>query len=177
MAPVVRNISPRCRKACNRRIGSRRVRGFRSASFGKTYTLAATQNTKVLNRRLTVRMFIALCSLLGSHYASAKWCEEAVSALRALLAVVRLNNHAVPVNIDRLSVFGQRLRRLWRLPLRRRSQQPVPWAKVSRIFATWLFAPRVLHPYPAVRFLATHPRWKPYGLTRPYGSLRGAVSE
>ena len=85
--------------------------------------------------------------------------------------------HAVPGNIDRVSVFGQRLRRLWWLTLRRRSQQPVPWAKVSRIFAAWLPAPRVLHPYPAVRFLATHPRWEPYALTRPYGSVRGAVSE
>jgi len=50
--------------------------------------------------------------------------------------------HAIPGNTDRLSVFGQRLRRLWWLTLRRRSQQPVPWAKVSRIFAAWLPAPR-----------------------------------
>ena len=74
--------------------------------------------------------------------------------------------HAVPGNLDRLSVFGQRLRRLWRLTLRRRSQQPVKWDRMIRISTHWLPAPRVLHPYPVVRFLATPPRWEPYALKR-----------
>jgi hypothetical protein len=67
-----------------------------------------------------------------------------------------------PGNIDRLSLFGQRLRRLWRLILRRRSQRRVSWERALRNFKRWLPAPRVLHPYPLVRFLATHPRWEPY---------------
>src|ERR1700730_13319724 len=70
--------------------------------------------------------------------------------------------HAVPGNIDRLSVFGQRLRRLWWLILRRRSQGPVPWDRVTPISSRWIPAPRVLHPYPIARFLSTHPRWEPY---------------
>src|SRR5260370_30622030 len=71
--------------------------------------------------------------------------------------------HAVPGNIDRLSVFGQRLRRLWRLILRRRSQRRrSSWNRVTRIFKRWIPAPRVLHPYPTARFLATHPRWGPF---------------
>src|SRR5271167_3438320 len=70
--------------------------------------------------------------------------------------------HAVPGNIVRLSVFGQRLRRLWRLLLRRRSQRPTSWIRTTRIFKRWIPAPRVLHPYPIARFLATHPRWEPY---------------
>src|SRR6201997_2607704 len=70
--------------------------------------------------------------------------------------------HAVPGNIDRLSVFGQRLRRLWRLILRRRSQRPARWDQLLPIYTRWLPAPRVLHPYPTARFLATHPRWEPY---------------
>jgi RNA-directed DNA polymerase len=70
--------------------------------------------------------------------------------------------HAVPGNIARLSVFGQRLRRLWRLILRRRSQRPTSWNRTTRIFKRWIPAPRVLHPYPIARFLATHPRWEPY---------------
>ena len=41
--------------------------------------------------------------------------------------------HAVPGNIARLSVFGQRLRRLWRLILRRRSQRPTSWNRTTRI--------------------------------------------
>ena len=70
--------------------------------------------------------------------------------------------HAVPGNIDRLSVFGQRLRRLWWHSLRRRSQRPARWDQLLPIFTRWLPAPRVLHPYPTARFLATHPRWEPY---------------
>jgi hypothetical protein len=70
--------------------------------------------------------------------------------------------HAVPGNLARLSVFGQRLRRLWWLILRRRSQRPTPWDRLLPIFQRWIPAPRVLHPYPIARFLATHPRWEPY---------------
>ena len=70
--------------------------------------------------------------------------------------------HAVPGNIDRLSVFGQRLRRLWWHSLRRRSQRPARWDQLLPIYTRWLPAPRVLHPYPTARFLATHPRWEPY---------------
>lgn len=70
--------------------------------------------------------------------------------------------HAVPGNLDRLRVFGQRLRRLWWLILSRRSQRKVPWDRVTPIFAHWIPVPRVLHPYPTERFLAIHPRWEPY---------------
>src|ERR1700756_880476 len=66
--------------------------------------------------------------------------------------------HAVPGNIDRLSVFGQRLRRLWWHSLRRRSQRPARWDRLIPIYTRWIPAPRVLHPYhPIARFLATHP--------------------
>jgi hypothetical protein len=71
--------------------------------------------------------------------------------------------HAVPGNTDRLRVFGQRLLRLWRLTLSRRSQMGMlPWDRLKPIFDRWIPLPRVLHPYPHVRFAATHPRWEPY---------------
>ena len=71
--------------------------------------------------------------------------------------------HAVPGNTDRLCVFGQRLRRLWRFILSRRSQTGMlPWDRLTPIFNRWIPLPRVLHPYPSVRFAATHPRWEPY---------------
>ncbi len=73
------------------------------------------------------------------------------------------NYYAVPGNIDRLNVFAQRLRRVWRLILCRRSQRGrALWDRLTPIFQRWIPAPRVLHPYPYERFLATHPRWKPY---------------
>ncbi len=71
--------------------------------------------------------------------------------------------HAVPGNLDPLRIFVQRLKRLWRRTLRSRSQRGrVPWDRLTPIFQRWIPAPRVLHPYPLERFLATHPRWKPY---------------
>ena len=71
--------------------------------------------------------------------------------------------HAVPGNLDRLRVFGQRIRRLWRLVLSRRSQSGMlSWDRLKPLFARWIPVPRVLHPYPMERFVATHPRWEPY---------------
>jgi len=64
--------------------------------------------------------------------------------------------HAVPGNLVRLSVFGQRLRRLWRRILRRRSQRPMSWNRTTRIFKRWIPAPHVLHPYPLAQ-LASSP--------------------
>jgi RNA-directed DNA polymerase len=71
--------------------------------------------------------------------------------------------HAVPGNLDRLRIFGQRLRRLWRLVLSRRSQcGMLPWDRLTPIFNRWIPLARVLHPYPMERFIAIHPRWEPY---------------
>ena len=71
--------------------------------------------------------------------------------------------HAVPGNIVRLHVFAQRLRRLWRHVLGRRSQRGrAIWDRLTPIFERWIPEPRILHPYPLERFLATHPRWEPY---------------
>jgi hypothetical protein len=91
--------------------------------------------------------------------------HEPVADVRAWLQKVvngYYRYHTVPRNIDRLSVFGQRLRRLWRLILRRRSQRGRSWNRITRSFKRWIPAPGVLHPYPRDRFLATHPGWEPY---------------
>lgn len=54
--------------------------------------------------------------------------------------------HAVPGNLDRLRIFGQRLRRLWRLVLSRRSEGGMlPWDRVTPIFNCWIPIARVLH--------------------------------
>jgi RNA-directed DNA polymerase len=71
--------------------------------------------------------------------------------------------HAVPGNLDHLRVFMHRLRRLWRLVLIRRSQRSrASWDRLNPILDRWIPVPRVLHPYPMERFVATHPRWEPY---------------
>ena len=78
-----------------------------------------------------------------------------------LKAVVQgyFNYHAVPGNTDSLRVFRLRLTQMWRKALIRRSQRHrLNWARMQRLVKRWLPEPRVLHPYPSVRFDALHPR-------------------
>ncbi len=68
------------------------------------------------------------------------------------------NYHAIPGNIGSLSLFRDRVLGLWWHTLCRRSQQRLPWACMLKLGNRWLPRPRVLHPYPVVRFAASHPR-------------------
>jgi group II intron reverse transcriptase/maturase len=69
------------------------------------------------------------------------------------------NYHSVPGNTDSLHAFRNRLVRLWRTMLIHRSQRRhLNWARMQRLADQWLPKPRVLHPYPRVRFDAIHPR-------------------
>jgi RNA-directed DNA polymerase len=67
--------------------------------------------------------------------------------------------HAVPGNLVVLGRFRDRLCMLWRQALRHRSQRRRPgWDRLRPIFNRWIPRPCTLHPYPDVRFDATHPR-------------------
>src|SRR5258707_11448864 len=67
--------------------------------------------------------------------------------------------YAVPGNTDSLSVFRDRLTGHWWQTLRRRSQKRrLSWTRMLALADRWLPRPRVLHPYPADRFAASHPR-------------------
>ena len=69
------------------------------------------------------------------------------------------NYHAVPRNLDSLTVFRDRVTRLWRWTLRHRGQKRRPnWQRIRQLAERWLPRPRVLHPYPEQRFAASHPR-------------------
>jgi RNA-directed DNA polymerase len=67
--------------------------------------------------------------------------------------------HAVPGNTGSLNVFRERLVRIWRHVIRRRSEMHRPsWKRLRGLFNRWLPRPCVLHPYPHLRFDARHPR-------------------
>jgi RNA-directed DNA polymerase len=67
--------------------------------------------------------------------------------------------HAVPGNWDSLKMFQRRIGRYWRHVLRRRSQRGrITVERFTRLFNRWLIPPRLVHPYPSVRFDARHPR-------------------
>jgi hypothetical protein len=75
------------------------------------------------------------------------------------------NYHAVPINSAALSAFRFHLVGLWLSALRRRSQKDrTTWQQMRGIADRWLPRPRILHPWPNVRFAVTHPRWEPYAL-------------
>jgi RNA-directed DNA polymerase len=66
--------------------------------------------------------------------------------------------HAVPGNLDQMRTFRQRVARLWRNVLVRRSQRArKKWELLTPIFDRWIPRPRILHPYPQTRFYAIHP--------------------
>ncbi len=61
--------------------------------------------------------------------------------------------HAVPGNQPMLGRFRERVCRYWRHVLRRRSERRRPnWDQLRPIFDRWIPRPRILHPYPSVRF-------------------------
>ena len=83
-----------------------------------------------------------------------KWLRQVVRGYFAY--------HAVPTNIKSLSAFRNCVVDLWRRALRRRSQKDrTTWARIARIASDWLPTPRILHPWPSVRFSVKHPRWEP----------------
>ena len=69
------------------------------------------------------------------------------------------NYHAVPLNSGSLETFRQQVVRAWHQAINRRSQRArMTWTRFVSLVDRWLPRPRILHPYPDVRFAATHPR-------------------
>lgn len=67
--------------------------------------------------------------------------------------------HAVPTNYWSIWAFRNQVRRLWMRTLRRRSQKhTLTWNRMTKLADDWLPQPRILHPWPNVRFAVKHPR-------------------
>jgi RNA-directed DNA polymerase len=70
--------------------------------------------------------------------------------------------HAVPTNARSLNAFHHQVGRLWLRTLKRCGQRDAStWARIAQLVADCLALPRILHPWPDVRFVVTHPRWEP----------------
>ena len=64
--------------------------------------------------------------------------------------------HAVPTNHPALSAFRYHIERLWLRTLRRRSQKDdFPWWRIDKLANDFLPKPKILHPWPSVRFAVT----------------------
>jgi len=63
------------------------------------------------------------------------------------------NYYAVPDNSEALHAFREQVIRHWHQTLRRRSQKDrIAWERTRRLADRWLPRPRILHPWPGVRF-------------------------
>jgi len=75
---------------------------------------------------------------------------------RWLASVLRghYNYYAVPDNNEALRGFRYRVVRHWLRALRRRSQRTrrLNWDRMRRLAERWLPQPRILHPWPTLRF-------------------------
>ena len=80
-----------------------------------------------------------------------KWLAQIVAGYFAY--------HAVPTNSPALSAFRYHVLVLWHRQVCRRSQRArVLWTRMTKLADEFLPPPRVLHPWPSVRFAVRHPR-------------------
>ena len=85
-----------------------------------------------------------------------RWSDES-SEDRFEANIERLSQ--VLGHADRLGPFRYHLARMWCRHLRRRSQrQRITWARMKVLVARYFPPVRVIHPWPARRFDANHPR-------------------
>jgi group II intron reverse transcriptase/maturase len=67
--------------------------------------------------------------------------------------------HAVPTNFDALSSFRRCVTALWKRSLQRRSQRAeLTWERMRKMADDWLPTPKILHPWPNIRFAVKHSR-------------------
>ena len=80
-----------------------------------------------------------------------QWLKQVVTGF--------FNYHAVPTNSQALGTFRHRVIIAWLRTLKRRSQRDTfTWSRMEKLADDWLPKPRVLHPWPNVRFAVKYPR-------------------
>ena len=129
--------------------------------LGFTHICGKTKNEKFALKRKTIAKRMAAKLKEIKQQLRTRMHDPTALTGKWLQSVLQgyFNYHAVPGNLSRLCIFRNRVIRLWRWALRRRGQKRRPnWARMSRLAQRWLPVPRALHPYPAARFAAHHPR-------------------
>jgi RNA-directed DNA polymerase len=117
---------------------------------GKFFVLRKTIRARLLAKLEQVKM--ALRKRMHQPLAEVgKWLRSVVQGY--------FNYHAVPGNFASLWSFRFEIRKRWLHVIRRRSQRSrMTWELLEHWVAQWLPTPRILHPYPMVRFDAKYPR-------------------
>ena len=125
-------------------------------SCGKSRTTGYfTVNRKTIGKRMAAKLKEIRQKLRERMHASVgdtvKWLQSVVRGY--------YQYHAVPGNQARMKAFRHDVLHMWLQLLRRRSQRSRwTWARFKERLGDQLPVVEILHPYPNVRFAATHPR-------------------
>ena len=146
--------------------------------LGFTHISGHDRRGKFMLRRITRqdRMIAALKRI--KEELRRRWHQSIPEQGQWLRQVVQgyFGYHAVPGNYPRMKTFRNQVTDLWRRALRRRGQRDrTTWRRAFRLAAEWLPRARVLHPWPNVRFDATHPRQEPGARIAPAGICAGGA--
>jgi RNA-directed DNA polymerase len=129
--------------------------------LGFTHISGKDRNGRFSVKRLTIRRRMRAKLQEVKQQLRARMHDATPDTGSWLRAVVQghFNYYAVPGNLGSLGKFRERVLSMWWHVLCRRSQRRgVTWERMIAIAKRWLPSPRVLHPYPAQRFTANHPR-------------------
>jgi group II intron reverse transcriptase/maturase len=129
--------------------------------LGFTHICAKGGNGRFWVRRITIakRMRAKLAEVKAQLRARMHQPVPAQGRWLARVVTGHMNYYAVPGNRAAVSAFRTQVTRHWYKTLRRRSQKTrINWERMRRIAIRWLPPPRTTHPYPNVRFAATHPK-------------------
>jgi hypothetical protein len=129
--------------------------------LGFTHISGKDRNGRFAVRRMTIRKRMRAKLQEIKQQIRARMHDTVPDTGNWLRAIMQghFNYYAVPGNLDSLGMFRERVLSMWWRVLCRRSQKRgVTWERMLAIAQRWLPHPRVLHPYPAQRFAANHPR-------------------
>jgi RNA-directed DNA polymerase len=130
--------------------------------LGFTHICGQTKKTGkfiVLRKTIRKRLLAKLKEL--KEELRKRWHQPVDELGRWLRSVIQgyFNYHAVPGNLASLKSFRLEVSKRWLRALRRRSQKSrMSWAKLAALVECWLPFPKILHPYPNLRFDAKYLR-------------------
>jgi RNA-directed DNA polymerase len=130
--------------------------------LGFTHICGKNRKTgKFFVKRQTIRKRLSAKLTEVREELRRRWHEPVAEVGKWLRSVVQghLNYYAVPGNTDSLNSFRAQAIWHWYRALQRRGQKSrMTWERFGSLVACWIPSATILHPLPALRFDARHPR-------------------
>jgi RNA-directed DNA polymerase len=131
--------------------------------LGFTHTCSVNRNGRFCILRKTIRKRLRRKLMEVKTELIRRMHNPLESVAGWLASVIRgfTNYHAVPGNMKAPREFYTQVSRLWRWAILRRSNKAKnrwTWERFYRLQRQWLPRPRLVHPYPSVRFDAKYSR-------------------